>query len=224
MNPNLYNMGTGINPNGGNLNWSLIPAIIDVNLSNNSINNLTDINFSDSSTYTGTIGAINNNLFLVNQEINAIKTIKSALYYKSSFQNFPSGTSDITFDLSRNWNNSTYIAKTSANIFEVLVKGIYQLNLNVAVNPTSATWTNFSKIIQIDIQRGSESSLTSQYGFAPSGTFWALSTSSLYELDVGDLISCEVVSNHTGNCHIAGESSSNFDLNTYFSWTLINEL
>lgn len=145
-------------------------------------------------------------------------------YYKSVLQNFPSGTLDITFDTSMNWTNTTYISQTSSNEFTVNIDGIYQLEFNVAVNPNGATWTNFSKICQIDITRGSESSLTSQYGYANTGSFYALQTSATYELLQGDIISCEAVSVHTGTPQIAPISGVNFDLNTFFTWTLIKSL
>ena len=145
---------------------------------------------------------------------------KIGQYYKTSGQPFPSGNLDVTFQATQPWSDLSAITKTSLTDFTVNERGIYQLEFNIAVNPNTAAWTNLSKVAAIDVSRGSELSITSQYTFQNSASFYAISVVATYELLIGDVINCRTQSIHTGSANIASIAGG-FDLNTYFTWRQI---
>ena len=72
------------------------------------------------------------------------KKIFTATYYKSANQNLSNADTDITFDLTANWNNDgEYITHTNGTTnFTVNKAGLYQLEFNISINANGATWNN----------------------------------------------------------------------------------
>jgi hypothetical protein len=228
MNPNIFSTGTGINPNGGNSGstWSFYPAQTDVFLENREIQQVGNIYFTDGTNYSDATTTQNASIAGISNDINILFNPPMATYYKDTSQNFPSGDTSITFELLKSWSDTTLITQTSPTDFTVNQSGIYQLELNVTIsNLSGSTWTNFSKYIQITLNRnGTDRTIGAQFGYANSGSNFILSLSLTYELLENDIINLKVISFHTSNLSISSPNPfDTFDLNTYFTWRAISK-
>ena len=152
-----------------------------------------------------------------------------ATYYKTTSQNLVSGSTDVTFDATGDWNyDKGYITHTSGSTtFTVVQTGLYQLEFNALISAGSATWTlTNNKSINIDITRpslGKQAALITtglqgiqNYGQTVNGSFY---------LVAGDIVSLRVANVYGGGSptlpQIQGVQNT-FDLNTFFSWTYIS--
>jgi hypothetical protein len=152
-----------------------------------------------------------------------------ATYYKTTSQNLVSGSTDVTFDATGDWNyDKGYITHTSGSTtFTVVQTGLYQLEFNALISVGSATWTlTNNKSINIDITRpslGKQAALITtglqgiqNYGQTVNGSFY---------LVAGDIVSLRVANVYGGGSptlpQIQGVQNT-FDLNTFFSWTYIS--
>jgi hypothetical protein len=151
-----------------------------------------------------------------------------ATYYKSTAQTLTSGTTDITFDLTGSWNNVggciTHVDGTTA--FTVARTGVYQLGFNAFVNIGTGTWVAGSnKGISIDITRSPITEVAVIRNTAAMAiNSYTQSVSGTYYLVVGDVINLSLTNTFT-NVGITPTQTlgfvNTFDLNTFFSWTLI---
>jgi hypothetical protein len=150
-----------------------------------------------------------------------------ATYYKSAVQNLTSGATDITFDEEGSWNNANgYITHTGGTAdFTVVEAGLYQLEWNTTISANGATWTTTTnKFISIDVTRSptAEQAIIGQSAFMASGTNYAQSVCSTFNLEAGDVINCRVVNTFTGGPPQALGVQNTIDLNTWFSWRYVS--
>ena len=151
-------------------------------------------------------------------------------YYKSALQNLTSPATDITFDEEASWNNTNgYITHTNGSKdFTVVEAGLYQLefNANIIAVETGSTWTSLNKTISIDITRSPEAEVIAiqQSASISSGANYSQSLSATFKLLPNDVINCRISNNFvpglTGPPYARGITNT-YDLNTWFSWTLI---
>lgn len=153
--------------------------------------------------------------------------VSQATYYKSANQNLVTGATDITFDEEGAWNNDNgYITHTGGSAdFTVVQGGLYQLEFNTTISANGATWlTTANKFISIDITRSptAEQAIIGQSAFMASGTNYAQSVCSTFNLEVGDVINCRVVNDFTGGPARALGIANTIDLNTFFTWRYVS--
>lgn len=226
MNPYSSGSSSGINPNSGSLSgWSQVPATSDVDVNFNEIQNVQNIYFTDGTNYSDATTTNQGIIASLSSDIQLLFNPPMATYYKNSPQNLSTGTSIITFDNSMSWSNTDLITQTSPTEFTVNQSGIYQLEFNIQINPTSATWTDFSKRIMINLIRNSGNrSICMQYGYANSGAQYGLSVCLTYELLENDVLDCVFFSNHTGQVQVAPINNVDpHDLNTFFTWRVVSK-
>jgi hypothetical protein len=150
-----------------------------------------------------------------------------ATYYKSANQNLVNGSTDITFDLSGAWSNAGgYITHTDGTTaFTVVEAGLYQLEWNTTISANGATWvaSPSNKFISIDVVRSptAEQAIIGQSAFMASGTNYAQSVCSTFNLEAGDVINCRVVIDFTGGPPRALALANTIDLNTWFTWRFV---
>ena len=148
-------------------------------------------------------------------------------YYKTVAQTLTSGNTDITFDGLASWNNvGSYITHTSGSSnFTVGIAGLYQLEFNYLCLANGATYllTNIGKSANIDITRSptAEQSIISNTALQASAQNYAMSVSSSYYLQVGDIINLRVGNIFTGGPPTVQQILNSFDLNTFFTWRYI---
>ena len=150
-----------------------------------------------------------------------------ATYYKSANQNLINGSTDITFDQDASWNNDNgLITHTSGSAdFVVAQSGLYQLEFNVSVNANAATWnTANSKVISIDITRSpnAEQVVIGQTAVTATTQNYTQSVVSTFRLETGDIINLRVQGNYSTATPFAQGVQNTIDLNTWFSWRLLN--
>ena len=151
-----------------------------------------------------------------------------ATYYKSANQNLVNGSTDITFDLSGAWSNAGgYITHTDGTTaFTVVEAGLYQLEWNTTISANGATWvaSPSNKFISIDVVRSptAEQAIIGQSAFMASGTNYAQSVCSTFNLEAGDVINCRVVIDFIGGPPRALALANTIDLNTWFSWRYVS--
>jgi len=153
--------------------------------------------------------------------------IYQATYYKSVVQNLTSGNTDMTFDQEASWNNDNgYITHTGGTAdFTVVQAGLYQLEWNATISANGATWTTTTnKFISIDVTRSptAEQAIIGQSAFMASGTNYAQSVSSTFNLEAGDVINCRITNTFTGGPPQALGVQNTIDLNTWFTWRFVS--
>jgi hypothetical protein len=165
--------------------------------------------------------------FLDNVPSGGSGAVYQATYYKSAVQNLSSGNTDITFDLSGASNNDGgYITHTGGSTnFVVVESGLYQLEWNATILANGATWlSTTNKGISIDITRSptAEQVTVVQNAFIASGTNYAQSACSTFDLLAGDVINCRISNTFTGGPAQAQCVQNTIDLNTWFSWRYVS--
>jgi len=161
--------------------------------------------------------------------------VYQATYYKTTVQNLTSGNTDITFDGVGAWSNPNgYITHTNGTKdFTVVQTGLYQLEFNVFVLVNNGAWTNTplssaNKTCNIDITRPSITEVgiisstslqgSQNYGQSVSGSFYLIA---------GDILNMRIGCGFTGGTPTPPQANcllNTFDLNTFFTWTLIKAL
>lgn len=168
-----------------------------------------------------------NNHQIILAVVSSAPPVYQATYYNSVAQNLTSGSTDISFDSTGSWNNDGgCITHTNGTTnFTVVTTGLYQMEFAVLVLLNSGTWTTTTnKAVFIDITRSppteiaviGQSSLMAVQGYNQS-------VNTTYYLQAGDVINLRVVNTFTGSPvpQVSGVTST-FDLNTFFTWTLIS--
>ncbi len=150
-----------------------------------------------------------------------------ATYYKSANQNLTNGNTDITFDVDASWNNNNGLITHTAGStdFVVVQAGLYQLEFNLSVNANAATWnTSNSKVVSIDITRSpnAEQVVIGQTALTATTQSYTQSVVSTFRLEVGDIINLRHYGNFAGATPFAQGVQNTIDLNTWFSWRLLN--
>jgi hypothetical protein len=147
-------------------------------------------------------------------------------YYKSIAQTLNNGNTDITFDVNASWNNAgAYITQPNSTDFTVGIAGLYQLGFNCTVLANGASYpSSANKSINIDITRPSipETSVINNTCQQASQQNYAMSVSSSFYLQVGDVINLKIGNTFSGTGTPTAQGVANtFDLNTFFSWRYI---
>lgn len=143
-------------------------------------------------------------------------------YYKSTNQLGPSGTTNITFDLTQPWNNTgSYITHVNGTAdFVVQQQGLYQVEFALLVFGNGATWVS-QKQASINIVRGLNNAILQQSTSVPSNNGYGIQVTGTLYLLKGDIVRCLSVGGLTGgNVSIQGLANI-FDYNTSFTWTFI---
>jgi hypothetical protein len=161
-----------------------------------------------------------------------IATIKPffATYYKSVLQNLSSPNTDITFDLTGSWNNDggciTHVNGTTG--FTVVTTGFYQLEFHALVDIGTGTWiAGSNKAISIDITRSPTTEVAViRNSSAMAVQSYVQSVNGSFYLVAGDVINLSITNTFTNvgitPPHVNGVAANLFDLNTFFTWTLIS--
>jgi hypothetical protein len=149
-----------------------------------------------------------------------------AQYYNSANQNFPTGTTVVTYDSTQSWNNTGgYITHTNGtNAFTVVQAGTYYLEFQPTVAANTQTWTNTLKNALINVTRGGVTNVIVVNSVSiTSGQNWGTSLAGTVNLLAGDVITTSLNQTLTsaGNCLIWGLLST-FDYNTTFTWRFIS--
>lgn len=150
-----------------------------------------------------------------------------ATYYKSENQTLTNGSTDITFDQYASWNNENGLithSSGSAN-FVVVQGGLYQLEFNLSVNANGATWNvNTNKVVSIDITRSpnSEQVVIAQTSVVAASQNFTQNVVSTFNLVAGDVINLRHFGNFATATPFVQGVQNTFDLNTWFSWRLLN--
>jgi hypothetical protein len=153
-------------------------------------------------------------------------TVYQGTYYKSAPQNLVSGNTDVTFDLTGSWNNTGgYITHVNGTAnFIVVQAGLYQLEFNILVLLSGATWaTTTNKTVSIDITRSptaEQTLITNSCVIAPQN-YGSSVVGSLY-LQAGDVINLRVGNTFTGGPPVLQPIQNTFDLQTFFTWRYIS--
>lgn len=177
------------------------------------------------------------NIFLLNDQVaNLERGQIGASYHRNANQTItavgsPSTVSIAWTDLSA-WSDTTAITKNLNNTqFTVNISGVYNLNLNIQYNNISnATLTDRTFRIAIALSRGGNISsiIIGDYDFANNTpNTVGVSCGGVFELQAGDILTLNTTQYlSAGSFSVLGQSASptNFDLNTFWSWTLINPL
>lgn len=143
-------------------------------------------------------------------------------YYKTTPQNCVNGATDITFNASTSWTN-TAITQTTPSTFTVNTPGIYQLDLQLTSDPNGATFTTTARILQFVLLRGTSQTILANTIAAPSATSVNSQTAIVtYELLAGDVLTCRYNVNFSAGTPTIRELQNVFDLNTFFTWSLLN--
>jgi len=147
-------------------------------------------------------------------------------YTKSTNQALVSGNNLISFDGLESWNNiGSYITHTNGTtVFTVGIAGLYQLEGNIDVNDTNATYTTTSnKTLSIFLTRATVLKAIIQNSClqATAQTF-QMSLSSSYYLNVGDIIQVNLFNSFTGTAPSA-IGVDTFALNTFFTWRYVSQ-
>lgn len=165
-------------------------------------------------------------------------TTPCGCYYKSASQTISANpnpqTTTITFDSFTSWTDGTTISRLSSTTFQVNTKGIYQLELNIqyGIN-ASATFGDTLHFGNIRLTRGGNQSTIASTSQNISGynallpLSRALQVQAFLQLNVGDVLSFQSYDWPTANTwSIQGQSIPpfDFDLNTYWAWTLVKPL
>jgi hypothetical protein len=210
------------------VNQTLDTSQIDasLNLHQSLIDGLTNDGFA----YTADLDQLNNRVSILEVDVSNIQSQISACgsYYKSTQQLSPTGSTDISFDVSENWTEPGYIDLSggSGTNFVVAIGGIYRLDAFISCNANGQTWTAGSgKYFAIDITRSPDIErgiLVSSTTIA-SGVGWSNQVSGLVKLQVGDIINVRQTISLTsaGNYQILGELAGTLDKNTMFQFQYI---
>ncbi len=154
-------------------------------------------------------------------------TTKVGGAYKSVAQNLASGNTFITWDSTFAWNDTGYITQTAADTFTVNVKGLYQLEHQIAVTPNAAvygTGTNKGAAIMLTRSPIAEQVIATQNALEASAQPYGFAVPILFELLVGDTIRCRHSNTFTGGPPSAAGLLNTFDYNTTFTWRLVKPL
>ena len=148
-------------------------------------------------------------------------------YYKTTTQNAPTGTTEVTFDAEVNWNNTNgYITHTNGTAdFSCQQAGVYQLELNLFMSANGSTWTTLAKDVAINITRiaiAEQQILRNRFSVATS-IDWSNTLVGTVELQAGDIVQCVVTQTVTGTPRIQGLLNT-FDYNTTFTFTYVKQL
>jgi hypothetical protein len=148
-------------------------------------------------------------------------------YYKTTTQNAPTGSTDVTFDGTASWNNANgYITHTNGTAnFVCQQAGVYQLELNLYMSANGSTWTTLAKDVAINITRigiAEQQILRNRFSVATS-IDWSNSLVGTVRLEAGDIIQNVVTQTVTGTPLIQGLQNT-FDYNTTFTFKVIEEL
>lgn len=157
--------------------------------------------------------------------------VYQATYYKTAVQNLIGNNTDVTFDGVGAWSNPNgYIIHTNGTKdFTVVQTGLYQLEFNVFVLVNNGAWTTTNnKTCNIDITRPTileQGILTTtslqavqNYGQSVCGRVYLIA---------GDILNMRVRNVFTGGAPTPPQIQcllNTFDLNTFFTWTLIKAL
>jgi len=148
-------------------------------------------------------------------------------YYKTTTQNAPTGSTDVTFDGTASWNNANgYITHTNGTAdFTCQQAGVYQLELNLYMSANGSTWTTLAKDVAINITRigvAEQQILRNRFSVQTS-VDWSNSLVGTVKLEAGDVIQNVVTQTVTGTPLIQGLQNT-FDYNTTFTFKVIEEL
>ena len=195
-----------------------------------SIDRVSTLNASSITTNFITVGQIENVSSITVSTINGLPTVPFvAQYYKNATQNFPTGLTDVTWQVAQPWTNTGgYITQTNATTFTVQRPGVYQFEFAASISANGQTWTTVpTKDIRINVTRspGTAQALFFNRITPQNPLDWANSVIGTGALTTGDTIVCNLGQTLTtaGNCLI--QSLSNvFDTNTAFTWTLVKPL
>lgn len=162
-------------------------------------------------------------------KINGVPAENCGQFYKSVGQTLSSsGNTYITFDTAQSWNGQAITSNSSSN-FLVNQNGIYRLEFHTTITANTGTWTNLLKGTIIDVTRGGVGPLAEipvQTSIPSAQSYGSLAIGTI-ALSNGDLISCRVnqtLASGATICSGVSPGSSNFDLNTSFTWNMIRSL
>jgi hypothetical protein len=195
-----------------------------------SIDRVSTLNASSITTNFITVGAIENVSSITVSTINGLPTVPFvAQYYKTAPQNFPTGTTTVTWDAAQPWTTTGgYITQTNTTTFTVQRPGVYQFEFAAGVSANAQTWATVpTKDVRINVTRspGTAQALFFNRITPQTSLDWANSVIGTGALTTGDTITCTLGQTlvTAGNCII--QSLSNvFDTNTAFTWTLVKPL
>jgi hypothetical protein len=195
-------------------------------------------NTSDIAANTGAIASSAADITSLQNDVSALQSPPCGQWYKTSNQTVntvgaPSNV-PITWSASTNWTDTSIISHNAANgpNFTVNKNGIYRLDLQVLYNNiSSATFTDRTLLLRLNLTRGGHTSQISQTNFDVDNnnpTNVGVSTGLMFELKEEDVISFHTLQYiSAGSFVIVAKSSSppdDFDLNTFWSWQLIRSL
>jgi len=198
--------------------------------------NITALNTSVG-TLSGNVATNTSNITTLQGQVTALENLPCGQWHKSSNQTITTtglpSTVSITWNSSSAWTNTSLISHNGAGSanYTVNTRGIYRINLQVLYNNlSSATFTDNTLRIYINLTRGSNTNFISQANFdftniTPNNS--GVNTGLLFELQVGDVISFQTSQFLSlGSFTITGQTAapSDWDLNTFWSWELVRLL
>lgn len=202
------------------------------------LNGQVSTNTSDIATNTAEIAAATGNITSLQNDVSALQSPPCGQWYKTSNQTINTvgapSTVPITWSSSSNWTDTSIISHNSPNgsNFTVNKNGIYRLDLQVLYNNiSSATFTDRSLLLRLNLTRGGHTSQISQTNFDVDNnnpTNVGVTTGLMFELQEDDVISFVTLQYiSAGSFTLVAKSSSppdDFDLNTFWTWQLIRSL
>jgi hypothetical protein len=171
------------------------------------------------------IDIANSGVLALNGEAGVLTT-KVGQYYLSANQNLTSGSTDIIFDTAQSWTDLTAISWTGPSAdFTVAIKGLYQLEFAAFIQLNGGSWVATNKTASIDITRSPnpEIAVIAQSAQMAVGGY-NQTVNATYALEVGDVINLRIINIFSGGPLQAVGISNAFDLNTFFTWSLIKPL
>lgn len=146
---------------------------------------------------------------------------QSASYYANANQSLTSGLTTINYQSDVASNTPGFITRTSSSTWTVQTRGVYQLEAHVQVQPNGSTWTILLKGVQIVVNRGTNQVVLENNSNIQSGIVYTQQCVGVVGLEVGDVISIQVSNSFTGGPAFIVPISTDFDLNSFFTWSLI---
>ena len=136
-------------------------------------------------------------------------------------QQLTSGTTTVAFQVLAPWQLSGYL-DVSGSGFECKIRGVYQLEANVVVQPNGSVWTNLLKGVQISVNRaGNNQVCLANNGNISSGLPYTMQCVGTIALEVGDHVTVQVFNQFTAGPPVIDVFSTTYDLNSFFTWSLV---